>query len=97
MSEPGYRGNWKMGNNCYTWKPQQKATGLKTEQHSEGADREGGTCFINRTERLRNDLPLVLQSKQLKNRRQNLKVRDSSENTMFLPQTLRFTVGVNKN
>lgn len=45
-----------------------------TEQHSGGADKEGGTRFLNRTERIRKGLPfLFLQTKELKEAKSNFK------------------------
>lgn len=40
-----------MGNKTTHGKPQRNGIGLKSERHGEGADREGGTCFMNTTER----------------------------------------------
>lgn len=70
LREQGSRRNGKMGNTTTHGNSQQNGIGLKTKQHGGGADRTGGTCFRNRTERLRQDLPfLVLQTKELKKKR----------------------------
>lgn len=87
LREEGKGGNGKLVRNTTHGKPQQNGRGLKAERHGEGGDREGRTCFTNSTERLRKDLPfLVLQTKELKNGRQNLKrsfCGPPSPNTLF--------------
>jgi len=51
---------------------ERNGTGLRHERHREGAGRKAGTGFIDTAERLAQDLQfLVLQTKELKRRRQN--------------------------
>ena len=43
LREQGQRGNRKVGDRTAHGKRQQKGTGLETDRHGEGADKEGGT------------------------------------------------------